>query len=87
MKKYIKDNWIFLLFVLFGGLIGGYCIGLYSYDSLSQELLKHIQEQNVTKEMLGLASMIQYGILFGLVLAVIGIFLSKKRLIYGMGLR
>ena len=78
MKKFLKENWKFLLLVLFGGLTGGYCIGLYSYDSLSPDLLKQLQEQNVTKEMLGLASMIQYGITFGLVLAVIGIFLSKK---------
>ena len=35
MKKFFIDNWKFLLFVLFAGLIGGYCIGLYSYDSLS----------------------------------------------------
>lgn len=61
-----------------GGLIGGYCLGLYGYDSLSPELLQQLQEQNVTKEMLGLASMLQYSITFGLVLAIIGIFLSKK---------
>ena len=42
------------------------------------ELLKELQDQNVTKEMLGLSSMIQYGPTFGLVLASIGIFLSKK---------
>ena len=78
MKKFIKDNWKFLLLVLLGGLIGGYCIGLYSYDSLSKELLKQLQEQKVTKEMLALASMIQYGIPFGVLLASIGIMLSKK---------
>ena len=37
MKKFIKDNWKFLLVVLFGGLIGGYCLGIYSYDSLSAD--------------------------------------------------
>lgn len=78
MKKFIKENWKFLLLVLLGGLIGGYCVGLYSYDSLSEELLKQIQDQNVTKEMLGIASMIQYGILFGVILASIGIIISKK---------
>ena len=44
MKKFIKDNWKFLLLVLLGGLIGGYCIGLYGYDSLSEELLKQFPE-------------------------------------------
>ena len=78
MKEFLKDNWKFLLLVLLGGLIGGYCIGLYSYDSLSEELLKQIQEQNVTKEMIVLSTAIQYGIPFGIVLASIGIVLSKK---------
>ena len=78
MKKFIKDNWKFLLLVLFSGLIGGFCAGLYSYDSLSLELLKELQNQNVTKEMVVLSSMIQYGILFGVILASIGIVLSKK---------
>jgi len=78
MKNIIKDNWKFLLLVLFGGLIGGYCIGLYGYDSLSLELLKQMQEQNVTKEMVALSSMIQYGIIFGIILAFIGIIISKK---------
>lgn len=78
MKKFIKENWKFLLLVLLGGLIGGYCIGLYSYGSLSFELLKQLQDQNVTKEMVALASMIQYGIPFGVILASIGIVLSKK---------
>jgi len=78
MKKFIKDNLKFLLLVLLGGLIGGYCIGLYSYDSLSPELLKQIQEQNATKEMVAFSSMIQYGIPFGVILASIGIVLSNK---------
>ena len=78
MKNFIKDNWKFLLLVLISGLIGGYCVGLYSYSSLSPELLKQIQEQNVTKEMIALSSMIQYGILYGVILASIGIILSKK---------
>ena len=78
MKEFLKENWKFLLLVLLGGLIGGYCTGIYSYDSLSEELLKQIQEQNVTKEIMGLSSAIQYGIPFGIVLASIGIVLSKK---------
>lgn len=78
MKKFIKENWQFLLLVLLSGLIGGYCIGLYSYDSLSKELLRELQTQNVTKEMFALSSAIQYGITFGIILASIGIILSKK---------
>jgi CAAX amino terminal protease family. len=78
MKTFIKENWKFLLLVLIGGLIGGYCVGLYGYDTLSEELLKQMQEQNVTKETMALASMIQYGIGFGLILAIIGVILSRK---------
>ncbi len=78
MKKFIKENWKFLLLVLLGGLLGGYCLGLYSYDSLSEDLLKQIQEQNVTKEMIAISSAIQYGTLFGVILASIGIVLSRK---------
>ena len=78
MKKFLKDNWKFLLFVLVGGLVGGYFLGLYLYDELSPELLKQLQEQNVTKELLAISTMIQYGILFGVILAIIGIILSKK---------
>ena len=78
MKKFIRDNWKFLLLVLFGGLIGGFCTGLYIYDSLSSEMLKQLQEQNVTKELLAIVSMVQYGIPFGVILASIGIVISKK---------
>ena len=78
MMKYIKKNWKFLLFVLIGGLIGGYFVGLWSFDSLSEEMLKQLQNQNVTREMFALSTMYQYGILYGVILAVIGIVISKK---------
>ena len=69
MKKFLKENWKFLLLVLIGGLIGGYWVGIFGYDSLSEELLKQMQEQNVTKEMMVFSSMIQYGIIYGIILA------------------
>ena len=78
MKKFLNDNWKFLLFVLLGGLIGGYCVGIYYYDALSQEVLKQMQEQNITKELLAISTMNQYGIIYGVVLATIGIIISKK---------
>ena len=78
MKVFLKDNWKFLLLVLLGGLIGGYCTGIYSYDSLSEDTLRLLEEQNATKEMVAIASAIQYGIPFGVILASIGIVLSKK---------
>lgn len=78
MNKIVKENWKFLLFVLITGVIGGYFAGIYSYESLSADLLSEIQKQNVTKEMFGLVSMIQYGIVYSFVLAAIGILLSQK---------
>ena len=78
MKKFFKANWRFLLFVLIGGLIGGYCIGIYGYDTLSEDTLAVLREQNVTRETVAISSMIQYGILYGVVLAALGIVLSEK---------
>ena len=78
MKKFITDNWKFLLFILIGGLIGGYFLGVYSYDSLSLEQLKELQNQNVTKEILIISVIIQYALIFGLILSCFGIALSKK---------
>ena len=78
MKKFIKDNWKFLIIVLIAGLIGGYCIGVYSYDTFSYETIRQLQEQNVTKELIIISTMFQYSILYGMFLASIGIILSKK---------
>ena len=78
MKKHFEAHWKFLLFVLIGGLIGGYCMGIYGYDMLPEDTLAILQEQNVTKGMTVLSAMVQYGILFGVVLAAIGIVISEK---------
>lgn len=78
MKNFFKDNWKFLLIVLFGGLLGGYCTGVYGFDSLSKDLLKQMQDNNITKEMVVISAMFQYALLYGVLLASIGILLSKK---------
>ena len=78
MKVYIKNNRKFLLFVLCSGLIGGYCVGLYIPAMYSQEMLQQLQEQGMTVEMLSLSAAVQYGILYGVVLAAIGLIISKK---------
>ncbi len=78
MKDYIKNNWKFLLFVLSSGLIGGYCTGLYIPEMYSQEMLQQLQEQGVTTDMLALSGAVQYGILYGIILASIGLVISKK---------
>ena len=78
MKDYIKNNGRFLLFVLAGGLIGGYCAGLYIPEMYSQEMLQQIQEKGLTAEALALSGAVQYGILYGVILAAIGLIISKK---------
>ena len=78
MKKFFTAHWKFLLFVLLGGLIGGYCTGIHGYDSMSEDFLVSLRELNVTREMVGVSSMMQYGILFGVVLAAIGVVLSEN---------
>ncbi len=78
VKAYMKDNWKFLLFVLVSGLIGGYCVGLYLPEMYSQEMLQALQEQGVTAERTALAGAVQYGILYGVILAAIGLILSKR---------
>ena len=78
MKDYVKNSWKFLLFVLCSGLIGGYCTGLYIPEMYSQEMLQQLQEQGMTSEMLALSGAVQYGIIYGLILASIGLIISKK---------
>ena len=78
MKDNIKNNWKFLLFVLSSGLIGGYCTGLYIPEMYSQEMLQQLQEQGMTTEMLALSGAVQYGIIYGLILAAVGVIISKK---------
>ena len=78
MKEYIKNNWKFLLFVLCSGFIGGYCTGLYMPEMYSQEMLQKLQEQGMTTERLALTGAVQYGILYGVILAAIGLIISKK---------
>ena len=78
MKEYIKNNWKFLLFVLCSGFIGGYCTGLYMPEMYSQEMLQKLQEQGMTTERLALTGAVQYGILYGVILAAIGLVISKK---------
>lgn len=78
IKKFVKENWKFLLLVLVGGLIGGYCLGPYVWDSLQEEALEQAISQGLTKESASLSCMIQYGIIYGFILAVIGIIFSKK---------
>ena len=78
MKDYMKNYWKFLLFVLISGLIGGYCAGLYIPEMYSQEMLQQMREQGVTVQMAALSGAVQYGVLYGVILAAIGLIIAKK---------
>ncbi len=78
MKEYIRSNWKFLLFVLVSGLVGGYCTGLYLPATFSAEMTRQMQEQGLTNEMLIISTTVQYGILFGIVLAALGVVFATK---------
>ena len=47
-------------------------------EMYSGEMLQQIQGQGVTTEMLALSGAVQYGILYGVILAAIGLILSRK---------
>lgn len=79
MKNTIKENRSFLLFILIVGLIGGYFVGLYQYDSytLSSDIINQLIGQGITREKLAIISTVQSG-LYALLFGVFGIMLSQK---------
>lgn len=82
MKSFFKENWKFILFVVLSGLIGGYFVASYQYSNLTDDLLNQVQNQletyHMSKNVYLIISAIQIGILYGLLLSIIGIILSKK---------
>ena len=78
MIKTAKKHWKFLLFVLLAGTVGGYCLGLYMPESYSEEMLAQLREQHVTTQMLALSGAVQYGVLYGALLAAVGVYLAEK---------
>ncbi len=77
MKKFINTYWEHILFFTVIGLVGGFFTGLYSYDSLSADLLGQLTAEGITRPILGLITAIQSAG-YGLILGSIGIVLSNK---------
>ena len=77
MKKFISTYWEHILFFTVIGLVGGFATGLYSYDSLSADLLGQLTAQGITRPILAMITAIQSAG-YGLFLGSIGIVLSKK---------
>ena len=77
MKQLIKDNYKFMLFLLFFGLVGGIFTAVYSVDSLSPELLAEVTKQLGSTELLLIILTLQ-SILYAVILGLIGKYLAKK---------
>ena len=77
MKDFINKYWKTLLFFVVVGIIGGYFVGIYQLDSFPIEMQQQYYDQGITKSILGIVSAVQSAG-YGLVLGIIGIYLSKK---------
>lgn len=77
MKNFFKENYKFILFMCFFGLVGGYFSGRYLLESYTDEVLNDVVRQLGSKNMIVLVAMIQ-SLFYAFVLGTIGIYLSKK---------
>ena len=77
MKQFIKKYWKTLLFFAIAGLIGGFCLGLYGFDSSPLETQQDYLSQGLTPAIMALVSALQW-VGYGVVLGIIGILLGKK---------
>jgi hypothetical protein len=77
MKQFIKKYWKTLLFFAIAGLVGGFCVGLYGFDSSPLEMQQDYLSQGLTPAIIALVYALQ-GVGYGVVLGIIGILLGKK---------
>jgi len=77
MKNFINTYWQKVLFFILVGLIGGYFVGIYSFESYPIEMQQQVISQGLDKNLLGLITAIQSAG-YGLILGSLGILLSKK---------
>ncbi len=77
MKNFFKAYWKTLLFFSIVGLVGGFFVALYQFDSFPSEMQQQVFDEGLTRITLGLVSAVQsagYGLVFG----AMGIFLGKR---------
>ncbi len=77
MRNFIKQYWKILLIFTAVGLVGGYFVSLYSFDSVPEEMLQEMLDQGFTKTLLALIGAVQSAG-YGLILGAVGIILAKK---------
>ena len=77
MKVFVKSYWKVLLFFTVVGLLGGYFVSLYSFETLPEEMLQEVMVQGLTENVLAVVGAVQSAG-YGLILGALGIVLSKK---------
>lgn len=77
MKKLIKDNLKFLIFLAIFGLVGGYFTALYSVQILTQEMLDEVVAQVGSVDVLIVITTLQ-SLSYAIILGIIGKILAKK---------
>jgi hypothetical protein len=77
MKKLIKDNLKFLVFLAIFGLVGGYFTALYTVQILTQEMLDEVVAQVGSIDVLIVITTLQ-SLSYALILGIIGKILAKK---------
>lgn len=77
MKKLIKDNLKFLIFLAIFGLVGGYFTALYTVQILTQEMLDEVVAQVGSIDVLIAITTLQ-SLSYAIILGIIGKILAKK---------
>lgn len=78
MIRMIKNNRWFLLFVIGAGLAGGYALGLWETADLNAAVQAQMAAQGMSAFQLVLITALQAGFLYGGLLGVLGLWLSRK---------
>ena len=77
MKKMLKSNIKYIFFLAICGIIGGYFTGIYTVQSISQELINEALVELGSVEILYIVTAIQ-GLLYTVILGIIGKIISIK---------
>lgn len=77
MKEIIKNNFKYLIFLTFFGLVGGYFTAIYSLQTFDQNMLEEVIAQVGSIDLMVAITTIQ-SLVYALVLGIIGKYLAKK---------
>lgn len=77
MEKFIRSYWKTLLFFVIIGLVGGFFVGLYMFDSYPEEIREQAYAEGLNDFLIGVITAVQSAG-YGLVLGTVGILLAKN---------